>query len=83
MDEYHRAMSSENKIRSARERPVMQPIAQSPVMQETPDQHFRQRVFAANTRHHSRSDLRGYNVYHGRHYSSAPLNLSSLHADPK
>jgi hypothetical protein len=44
MDEYHRAMSSENKIRSARERPVMQPIAQSPVMQETPDQHFRQRV---------------------------------------
>jgi hypothetical protein len=82
MDEYHRAMSWKNKIRSAGERPVMQPIAQTPAMQETPDQHFRQRVLAANTRHHSRSDLRSYNVYHGRHYSSTALNLSSLYADP-
>ena len=82
MDEYHRAMSSQNKIRSTGERPVMQSIAQSPAMQEAPDQHFRQCVLAANTRHHSRSDLRSYNVYHGRHYSSTPLKLSSFHVDP-
>jgi hypothetical protein len=82
MDEYHRAMSWKNKIRSTGERPVMQPIAQSQTVQEAPNQHFRLGVFAANAGHHSRSDLRGYHVYHGRHYSSTPVNLSSLHPDP-
>jgi hypothetical protein len=82
VDEYHRAMSWKNKIRSTGKRPVMQPIAKSLTMQEAPNQHFRPCVLAANTGHHSRSDLRSHNVYHGRHYSSTSLKLSSLYVYP-